>query len=144
MVTNLDGAVECYLFPPWGGQVLPCGCLVASRQNSDEGIGYAEFSYQILQGMDYLQLHRDYGPVLQTGGSDHWGNGQSEGNTTWLNAGMCGPSAFYQFWPNTADADVVDRLKGVKVAPARRSSSWPRPWPEDPMPARDSGSSPLK
>jgi tyrosyl-tRNA synthetase len=47
---------------------------VASRLNSDEGISYTEFSYQILQGMDYLQLYRDYGCMLQTGGSDQWGN----------------------------------------------------------------------
>ena len=47
---------------------------VASRLNSDEGISYAEFSYQILQGMDYLELHRQYDCVLQTGGSDQWGN----------------------------------------------------------------------
>ncbi|GAB3538915.1 tyrosine--tRNA ligase [Arthrobacter tecti] len=48
--------------------------VVASRLNSDEGISYAEFSYQILQGMDYLHLYRDYNCVLQTGGSDQWGN----------------------------------------------------------------------
>jgi tyrosyl-tRNA synthetase len=47
---------------------------VASRLSSDEGISYTEFSYQILQGMDYLQLFRDYGCMLQTGGSDQWGN----------------------------------------------------------------------
>ncbi|NJC22010.1 tyrosyl-tRNA synthetase [Arthrobacter pigmenti] len=48
--------------------------VVASRLNSDEGISYAEFSYQVLQGMDYLHLYRDYNCVLQTGGSDQWGN----------------------------------------------------------------------
>ena len=48
--------------------------IVASRLNSDEGISYAEFSYQILQGMDYLELFRQYGCILQTGGSDQWGN----------------------------------------------------------------------
>ena len=117
--------------------------IVASRLNSDEGISYTEFSYQILQGMDYLQLNRDYGCVLQTGGSDQWGNltsgtdlirkvegkavhaygtplitnsdgtkfGKSEGNAIWLDAEMCSPYTFYQFWLNTADADVVDRLK---------------------------------
>ncbi|WP_026378933.1 tyrosine--tRNA ligase [Agromyces italicus] len=47
---------------------------VASRLNSDSGISYTEFSYQILQGFDYLELHRQYGCVLQTGGSDQWGN----------------------------------------------------------------------
>ncbi len=116
---------------------------VASRLSSDEGISYTEFSYQILQGMDYLQLFRDYGCVLQTGGSDQWGNltsgtelirkvegkhvhalgtplitnsdgtkfGKSEGNAIWLDPEMCSPYAFYQFWLNTADADVAARLK---------------------------------
>ena len=117
--------------------------IVASRLNSEEGISYAEFSYQILQGMDYLELFRQYGCVLQTGGSDQWGNltsgtelirkvegksvhaigtplitnsdgtkfGKSEGNAIWLDAAMCSPYAMYQFWLNTADADVVERLK---------------------------------
>ena len=47
---------------------------VAARLASDEGISYTEFSYQILQGMDYLELYREYDCVLQTGGSDQWGN----------------------------------------------------------------------
>jgi tyrosyl-tRNA synthetase len=47
---------------------------VSARLNSDAGISYTEFSYQILQGMDFLELYRNYGCVLQTGGSDQWGN----------------------------------------------------------------------
>lgn len=47
---------------------------VARRLNSDTGISYTEFSYQILQGMDFLELNRRYGCTLQTGGSDQWGN----------------------------------------------------------------------
>ena len=47
---------------------------VSARLNSDAGISYTEFSYQILQGLDYLELYRQYGCVLQTGGSDQWGN----------------------------------------------------------------------
>ncbi|HLP23281.1 MAG TPA: tyrosine--tRNA ligase [Microbacteriaceae bacterium] len=116
---------------------------VAARLNSDAGISYTEFSYQILQGFDFLELYRSYGCVLQTGGSDQWGNltsgtdlihrtegasvhaigtplitnsdgtkfGKSEGNAIWLDAEMCSPYRFYQFWLNTADADVIDRLK---------------------------------
>jgi len=38
------------------------------------GISYTEFSYQLLQSLDYLELHRRYGCSLQTGGSDQWGN----------------------------------------------------------------------
>lgn len=117
--------------------------IVASRLNSDEGISYAEFSYQILQGLDFLELFRQYGCTLQTGGSDQWGNltsgtelirkaeggsvhaigtplitnsdgtkfGKSEGNAIWLNPKMTSPYEFYQFWLNTADADVAERLR---------------------------------
>ena len=46
--------------------------VVSSRLEA--GISYAEFSYVLLQSMDYLELHRRYGCVLQTGGSDQWGN----------------------------------------------------------------------
>lgn len=116
---------------------------VAARLASEEGISYTEFSYQILQGYDFLELYRQYGCKLQTGGSDQWGNlttgtdlirkvegasahavgtplitnsdgskfGKSEGNAIWLDPEMCSPYAFYQFWLNQADADVIDRLK---------------------------------
>jgi tyrosyl-tRNA synthetase len=38
------------------------------------GISYAEFSYSILQGVDYLHLYKEKGATLQIGGSDQWGN----------------------------------------------------------------------
>ena len=47
---------------------------VSARLNSEAGISYTEFSYQILQGNDFLELYRRYGCVMQTGGSDQWGN----------------------------------------------------------------------
>jgi tyrosyl-tRNA synthetase len=47
---------------------------VSARLNSEAGISYTEFSYQILQGMDFLELNRRYGCTLQLGGSDQWGN----------------------------------------------------------------------
>lgn len=116
---------------------------VAARLNSDAGISYTEFSYQILQGMDFLRLYETYNCVLQTGGSDQWGNltsgtdlvhkalgvsvhamgtplitnsdgtkfGKSEGNAVWLDAELTSPYALYQFWLNTDDRDVIDRLK---------------------------------
>lgn len=116
---------------------------VSARLNSEHGISYTEFSYQILQGMDFLELYRRYDCVLQTGGSDQWGNltsgtdlirkvegasahilatplitnsdgqkfGKSEGNAVWLDAEFTSPYAFYQFWLNVEDADVIDRLK---------------------------------
>lgn len=47
---------------------------VARRLASEEGISYTEFSYQILQANDFLELYRRYGCVLETGGNDQWGN----------------------------------------------------------------------
>lgn len=47
---------------------------VAARLNSEQGISYTEFSYQILQALDFLHLYREYGCTVQTGGQDQWGN----------------------------------------------------------------------
>ena len=116
---------------------------VASRLESDQGISFTEFSYQIMQGMDFLELYRRHGCTLQTGGSDQWGNllsgvelvrkadgatvhalttplitksdgtkfGKTETGTVWLDREMTTPYAFYQFWVNADDADVVGYLK---------------------------------
>jgi len=46
---------------------------VVSRR-LEAGISYTEFSYVLLQSMDFLNLYRDYGVTLQFGGSDQWGN----------------------------------------------------------------------
>jgi tyrosyl-tRNA synthetase len=125
---------------------------VSTRLNSEEGISYTEFSYQILQGLDFRQLYLDYGCVLQTGGSDQWGNltsgvdlikraegvtvhaigtalitssdgrkfGKSEGNAIWLDEKLTTPYSMYQFWLNTDDADVIDRLKVFTFLPRTR------------------------
>ncbi|AXR73741.1 tyrosine--tRNA ligase [Auritidibacter sp. NML130574] len=150
MVNNLDwtGQLSALDFLRDIGKFFRVGTMikkeiVAKRLESEEGISYTEFSYQILQGYDFLELYRRYGCVLQTGGSDQWGNltsgtelvrkvegqhvhafgtplitnadgtkfGKSEGNAIWLDPEMCSPYTFYQFWLNTADADVIDRLK---------------------------------
>ena len=63
---------------------------VSARLNSEAGISYTEFSYQILQANDYRELHQRHGVTLQTGGSDQWGN-------------------------ITAGADLVRRTSGAKV-----------------------------
>lgn len=47
---------------------------VSSRISREEGISYAEFSYQLLQAFDYLRLYQEYGCAVQIGGSDQWGN----------------------------------------------------------------------
>ncbi len=47
---------------------------VRARLEREEGISFTEFSYMLLQSYDFLHLYRAYGCVLQTGGSDQWGN----------------------------------------------------------------------
>ena len=49
---------------------------VKKRLSSESNIGmsFTEFSYQLLQGYDFLHLYREYGCKLQMGGSDQWGN----------------------------------------------------------------------
>jgi tyrosyl-tRNA synthetase len=41
---------------------------------ASEGMSFTEFSYQLLQGYDFLHLYREFGCRLQMGGSDQWGN----------------------------------------------------------------------
>jgi len=41
---------------------------------SQQGISFAEFSYQLLQAYDFLTLHERTGCTIQVGGSDQWGN----------------------------------------------------------------------
>lgn len=48
--------------------------IVARRLASEEGISFTEFSYQILQANDYLELFRRHGCTLEVGGNDQWGN----------------------------------------------------------------------
>lgn len=47
---------------------------VRARIQSEEGMSYTEFSYQLLQGYDFYYLYKHYGVTLQLGGSDQWGN----------------------------------------------------------------------
>ncbi len=128
------------------GKHFPVNRMLARdviRSRLDSGLSYTEFSYVLLQSMDYLNLFRDHGVRLQTGGSDQWGNltagvdlvrraegervhalatplvtkadgtkfGKTETDTVWLDAEMTSPYAFYQFWFNTDDRDVVSLLK---------------------------------
>lgn len=150
MVNNLDwtGELSAIDFLREIGKHYRLGTMlakdtVARRLASDEGISFTEFSYQILQGMDYLELHRRHGCVLQTGGNDQWGNllsgvelirkaerasvhalttplitkadgtkfGKSEGGAIWLDPELMSPYAFYQFWLNVDDAEVIGYLK---------------------------------
>ena len=115
---------------------------VASRLEKD-GISYTEFSYQVLQAFDYLELYRRYQCTLQIGGSDQWGNitagldlirrvesgtahaltvplltkadgtkfGKTAGGSVWIDPEMTSPYAFFQYWLNSDDKDVIKFLK---------------------------------
>ena len=115
---------------------------VSSRLEKD-GISYTEFSYQVLQSMDYLELYRRSNCTLQIGGSDQWGNitagldlirraesgsahaltvplltkadgtkfGKTAGGSVWLDPEMTSPYAFFQYWLNSDDADVIKFIK---------------------------------
>lgn len=116
---------------------------IAKRLES--GISFTEFTYTILQGMDFKHLYENHQCKIQIGGSDQWGNittglelirkmvgegakaygmtiplvtkadgtkfGKTEGGAIWLDAEKTSPYEFYQFWINTADADVIKYLK---------------------------------
>lgn len=117
---------------------------VRSRlERDDEGISYTEFSYMLLQAMDYFELAQRYDCTVQIGGSDQWGNivsgmdlvrrklskeafaltvplitkadgtkfGKTAAGAVWLDANRTSPYSFYQFWLNSADADVEHFLK---------------------------------
>ncbi|WP_163101207.1 tyrosine--tRNA ligase [Peribacillus alkalitolerans] len=116
---------------------------IASRLET--GISFTEFTYTILQAMDFNHLYEHQNCKLQIGGSDQWGNittglelirkmqpegakafgltiplvtkadgtkfGKSESGSIWLDPEKTSPYEFYQFWINTADADVIKYLK---------------------------------
>jgi tyrosyl-tRNA synthetase len=109
----------------------------------EQGISYTEFSYVLLQSLDFLELYRRHNCTLQTGGSDQWGNltagvelirrteavkahalatplvtkadgtkfGKTESGTVWLDRELTTPYAFYQFWFNSDDRDVMQLVR---------------------------------
>jgi len=79
VVNNLDwtGDLPVLDFLRDIGKHFPVNRMLARdvvRKRLDDGISFTEFSYVLLQSMDYLELHRRYGCSLQFGGSDQWGN----------------------------------------------------------------------
>ena len=115
----------------------------ARLKRADQGISYTEFSYMLLQALDFLELARAHGCMLQIGGSDQWGNivsgidlirrhlgdeayaltmplvtkadgtkfGKSASGAIWIDAAKTSAYRFYQFWLNSADADVAKFLR---------------------------------
>jgi tyrosyl-tRNA synthetase len=80
LVSNLDwtGRLSALDFLRDIGKHFPLSQMLSRevvRARLDSGgISYTEFSYQVLQANDYLELHRQHGCTLQLGGSDQWGN----------------------------------------------------------------------
>jgi len=79
MVNNLDWTqnLSTIDFLRDIGKHFPVNRMLARdvvRTRLEAGISYTEFSYVLLQSMDFLNLYREHGVVLQFGGSDQWGN----------------------------------------------------------------------
>src|SRR3954452_21893120 len=79
MVNNYDwtASLSTIDFLRTIGKHFPVNRMLARdvvRSRLEAGISYTEFSYVLLQSMDYLNLHRDHGVTLQFGGSDQWRN----------------------------------------------------------------------
>ncbi|MET9067400.1 tyrosine--tRNA ligase [Streptosporangium sandarakinum] len=149
LVSNLDwtGQMSAIDFLRDIGKHFPVNRMLAresvSARLGGEGLSYTEFSYQILQANDYLELYRRHGCTLQLGGSDQWGNitagvdlirrvegahvhaltgklitkadgtkfGKTAGGAIWLDPALTSPYAFYQYWLNADDRDVIRFLK---------------------------------
>ena len=88
-------------------------------RDSSEGMSFTEFSYQLLQGYDFLYLYQHKGVKLQLGGADQWGNittgggkfGKTEKGNVWLDPARTSPYQFYQFWLNVSDDDAERYIK---------------------------------
>ncbi len=150
MVNNYDwiGAMDVVTFLRDFGKHVGVNYMLAKDTISsrlESGISFTEFTYTILQALDFNHLYDNYNCKLQIGGSDQWGNittglelirrtheeetkafgftiplvtkadgtkfGKTESGAIWLDAEKTSPYEFYQFWINTADADVVKYLK---------------------------------
>ena len=88
---------------------------VSARLNSEAGISYTEFSYQILQANDYRELFRRHGVTLQTGGSDQWGN---------LTAGIDLVRRTEGAGVHALSTPLVTKSDGTKMGKSEGGSVW--------------------
>jgi tyrosyl-tRNA synthetase len=88
---------------------------VSARLNSEAGISYTEFSYQILQANDFLELFRRHGVTLQTGGSDQWGN---------LTAGIDLVRRAEGASVHAVSTPLVTKSDGTKMGKSEGGSIW--------------------
>lgn len=150
MVNNYDwaGKMDIVTFLRDYGKHIGINYMLAKdtiANRLETGISFTEFTYTILQALDFLHLYEHHDCKLQIGGSDQWGNittglelirknmpegakaygltiplvtkadgtkfGKTESGAVWLDPEKTTPYEFYQFWINTADADVIKYLK---------------------------------
>ena len=150
MVNNYDwaGSMDIVTFLRDYGKHVGVNYMLAKdtiANRLETGISFTEFTYTILQAMDFLHLYENFDCKMQVGGSDQWGNittglelirkmapegskafgltiplvtkadgtkfGKTESGAIWLDPEKTTPYEFYQFWINTADADVIKYLK---------------------------------
>ncbi|MEY8346243.1 tyrosine--tRNA ligase [Niallia circulans] len=150
MVNNYDwaGKMDIVTFLRDYGKHIGINYMLAKdtiANRLETGISFTEFTYTILQALDFLHLYEHHDCKLQIGGSDQWGNittglelirknmsegakafgltiplvtkadgtkfGKTESGAIWLDPEKTTPYEFYQFWINTADADVIKYLK---------------------------------
>lgn len=88
---------------------------VKSRLNSEDGMSFTEFSYQLLQGYDFLYLYQNYGVSVQIGGSDQWGNITAGSD---LVRKVTGDSVFGITFP------LLTRSDGQKFGKSEKGAIW--------------------
>lgn len=91
---------------------------VKLRLNSEEGMSFTEFSYQILQGYDFLYLNENYGVTVEIGGSDQWGNITAG---TELVRKVLGKSVYGITFP------LLTRSDGKKFGKSEKGAIWLSP-----------------
>lgn len=91
---------------------------VRNRMTSEEGMSFTEFSYQILQGYDFLHLFKNYGVTVELGGSDQWGNITAG---TELIRKELGQTAYGITFP------LLTRSDGLKFGKSEKGAIWLSP-----------------
>lgn len=89
------------------------------KNRLESGMSYTEFSYQLLQGNDFLELYRKHGCALQMGGSDQWGNITS--GTEFIRRSIPGAKAYAVTTPLLTKAD------GTKFGKSESGNIWLSP-----------------
>ena len=88
---------------------------VRVRLESEEGMSFTEFSYQLIQGYDFTYLFQEHGVVLQLGGSDQWGNIVAGIDLT---RKLSGKAVYGLTWP------LLTRSDGKKFGKSEEGAIW--------------------